>query len=223
MAAASFQTSHPNSTLLLLLLFPINMASRLRHTTVDTHTHKDHVKTSPLHGNQIPWQPVVWVFSWAGLGERRGQRERGRGGEMTDIWEKNRNSGKQGKIEGGRGSGGAAWICKHNTNTDTFSFTVLRSDKESETVTTLWVKGDLPLRWSQQGLPGEEQGDVGIHRNRKRDGKFMLSIITGNTDDSLQMIFYVNSFYYYLIYQILAGYLPVVRGRSTGVTNLGGT
>lgn len=67
MAAATFQTSHPNSTPLSLV--PINMASKRRHATVDTHTREDHVKTPLLHGNRIPWQPMVWGF-FCGLGER---------------------------------------------------------------------------------------------------------------------------------------------------------
>lgn len=45
-------SNHPNST--PLSLYPINMAFKLCHAMVDTHTREDHVKTSQLlllHGN----------------------------------------------------------------------------------------------------------------------------------------------------------------------------
>lgn len=75
------QSSHPNS---MIPIFPINMAPRVRHATVDTHTCQDHVKTPLLHGNRIPWQPVVYIyifiyfFPWGGLGERGRQMKSGR-------------------------------------------------------------------------------------------------------------------------------------------------
>lgn len=126
------ESSHPNS---MIPVWLINMAPRVRHATVDTHTRQDHVKTPLLHGNRIPWQPVVHIFiylfiplRWAG-GERRVKEKWKVGGGEAQTF--GRKSGERRTSSEDIGGGGSIAALHEYANTCThISSTVLRRDEE---------------------------------------------------------------------------------------------
>lgn len=124
------------------------------------HTHTHTYMQGPRENLAAPWQPIPmatngmgFFFFFCGLEE----------------WEE--NEGKRRECEGDRYLGEKLWKrikierrrkWRSSMNTHTYTHTIWLfwwgwREREIQTVTTLWVKGDLPPGWSQQALRSTEE------------------------------------------------------------------
>lgn len=113
----------------------------------------------PHENLAAPWQPIPMATNGMGFFSSWARRVRGEWGEKEGVWgwqifgretlEKNKNRKKE-EVEKQH----------EHTYTHTHNLAVLMRvtrEREIQTVTTLWVKGDLPPGWSQQALRSAEE------------------------------------------------------------------